>query len=263
MAFTSEHQTSQINEVERTFTVKCDHPTTRTEPIFISTLPNANHVELDHSYSKTSSGPIGTRPYNENNITTHYLGHMDHECAHCRALYFKSETTSDLCSSFNKCCMGGKYVFDFTFVVPQLIHQLLHNNHPHSDNFLKHIRQYNSALAFASFGATVKAGGIPGRGPYSFKVQGVTYHLSSNLRQDDNSQKKYAQLYFIDSSLANQCRSASNPLLSSELLTELDALMRNINNYARTFMNLREVEKREMRRCYGNENVSIDYSVWL
>ena len=223
------------------------------------------YTNNDTQVSTLESSPVGMRPFNEDSITTHSLGRMDSECDYCHALYFKSEmvVVKTRVAVFHKCCMEGKYVFDFNFSVPPLIQQLLCNSHPQSNDFVTNIRQYNSGLAFASFGATVGAGCVPGRGPYSFRVQGIIYHLSSNLRQDDNAQRKFAQLYFIDSSLANQCRSANNPQCSLELFIELDTLMRNVNNYARTFMNLQEVEEREMRRCHGNGNVSIDYSVWL
>ena len=84
----------------------------------------------------------------------------------------------------------------------------------------------------------------PGRGPYVFKVQGITYHLSANLRTT-NSQRQYSQLYFIDSGLANECRSNRNPELMSSLLKRLDDLMRKENAYANQFLNLRAREKKK------------------
>ena len=69
-----------------------------------------------------------------------------------------------------------------------------------SKNFRENIRSFNSALAFVSFGASVAAGSLTGKGPYRFKVQRIIYHLRSNLGGFQND-KKYAQLYFMDSNV--------------------------------------------------------------
>lgn len=196
------------------------------------------------------------------NTVPHYVGPMNNECTYCYALYFNSERTGHQ-KIFTKCCMGGKYVFDFNFNVPKLIKELLCNDHRCSNNFVENIRQYNSSLAFASFGASVAAGNVPG-GAYCFKVQGVIHHLSSNLREEEHTRRKYSQLYFIDSELANECRKTRYSRCLPELFTELDTLLREENIYATTLLNLREVEEREMRQCYyNNAAISIDYSVWL
>ena len=73
---------------------------------------------------------------------------------------------------------------------------------------------------------------------------------------------KYSQLYFVDSSLANQCRLNRNKDCLESLLNNLDEL-RRINPYAKTFFTLSELEKREMKRCFGNSNKSVNYSIRL
>lgn len=51
------------------------------------------------------------------------------------------------------------YTIDFNFEIPDLIKSLLIcNTHEESKNFRENIRQFNSALSFASFGASVFAG---------------------------------------------------------------------------------------------------------
>ena len=77
---------------------------------------------------------------------------------------------------------------------------LLRNTHPESKNVWDNIRQFSSALAFASFEASVSIGNIQnlsGRGPYCFKLQGIIQHLSSHLRESDPKKMKYSQLYFV------------------------------------------------------------------
>lgn len=273
-----------------------------------------NEEYADESVDNFSSlnGIYSARqPYVEKNIKAHNLGEMNYTCTHCGALYFKSEETTWDPKSFNKCCMGGKYLFRFIScekcgiiyfqfedldlfalcfncrnevvledlaitdilksrafsreIIPTVkrIENLLFNNEGlQSKNFRKNIRQFNSALAFASFGASLEAGGVPGRGPYSFRVQGIIYHLTSNLNSAEKD-KKYAQLYFIDSSLANQYRVSYNRDCDPNLFNELDQILRDVNGYAKIYKMLYEIEKEEKIRCNStgeklrNHNISL------
>lgn len=205
----------------------------------------SDFIRTEHSYVKVNmfendevSNPyIGTRTYNEDVLKSQYSGTMNLTCQFCKAFYFHAEINKND-KVFTKCCMRGKYIFDFNFEVPDLIKSLICKTHPESNNFGENIRQFNSALAFASFGASVSTGNIQnisGFGPYCFKVQGIIQHLSSNLREDDPAKIKYAQLYFVDSSLANQYRHNRNSCCSQSLLMELDQLIRSINPYAEMF----------------------------
>ncbi|KAF2348917.1 hypothetical protein FHG87_020328 [Trinorchestia longiramus] len=59
-------------------------------------------------------------------------------------------------------------------------------------NFIQNISNYNSAFAFAFFGANIRP--PPGRGPYCFHSQGQTYHYASNLHADDPKREDTAIL---------------------------------------------------------------------
>ena len=59
--------------------------------------------------------------------------------------YFNAERSGNN-KIFTKCCMRGKYVFDFSFDLPDLIKNLLINGHGDSKHFRENIRQFNSAL---------------------------------------------------------------------------------------------------------------------
>ena len=162
---------------------------------------------------------------------------MDLRCRYCNALYFNAERSGNN-KIFTNCCMRGKYVFDFSFDIPDLIKNLLIDGHGDSKHFRENIRQFNSALGFASFGASVYPGNvrnISGYGPYCFKVQGIIQHLTSNLTENDPSKIKYSQLYFVDSGLANQYRNDRNPSGSPSILENIDLLLRSINPYAKSF----------------------------
>ena len=118
-----------------------------------------------------------------------------------------------------------------------------------SKNFREFIREFNSGLAFASFGASIEVGRVPGQGPYSFRVQGIIYHLSSNLQGVENENKKFAQLYFIDSNAANQIRINNNRQCNPTLFIEIDEISRKINGYSKSFKMLHELEKEEEDCC--------------
>ena len=66
---------------------------------------------------------------------------------------------------------------------------------------VKCIRNYNSALAFASVGATTSL--TPGNGPYCFRIHGQVYRNTSALAIKHHVEKSsYAQLYFIEAEQA-------------------------------------------------------------
>ena len=66
---------------------------------------------------------------------------------------------------------------------------------------VKCIRNYNSALAFASVGATTSL--TPGNGPYCFRIHGQVYRNTSALSIKHHVEKSsYAQLYFIEAEQA-------------------------------------------------------------
>jgi hypothetical protein len=142
-------------------------------------------------------------------------------CENCEALDFENDSINT--HGFCHTCFDPVTMTDdsenenasshFRDIIPAYdrITDLMTNKYgSQSINFRQNIRSFNSALAFASFGASMEAGCVPGRGPYCFRVQGLIYHLRSNLGNAQRD-KKYAQLYFIDSNLANDERIKNNP----------------------------------------------------
>ena len=74
-----------------------------------------------------------------------YLGSMTTVCPHCRALRFPRETLN--------CCHNGKVSLSALAACPQPLKDLFTGTSNEARNFRGNIRQYNSAFAFASFGA--------------------------------------------------------------------------------------------------------------
>jgi hypothetical protein len=67
----------------------------------------------------------------------------------------------------------------------------------HRNNYREHIRESNSAMAFASVGARIKS--PPGNGTYCFWIHGQIYHLVSPLYPNEANKPEYGQLYIFDS----------------------------------------------------------------
>ncbi|KZR96590.1 Uncharacterized protein APZ42_008990, partial [Daphnia magna] len=185
---------------------------------------------------------------NEDSVPVHHCGKMDEICNYCGARHFKGEKASD--RKFSICCSKGKVILPPPKDCPELLYHLFTNNHPKSPHFIKMIRNYNNALAFASMGAQIDH--LPGRGPYCFRIHGQMYHDTTAVRyQNEDSLNhpapKYAQLYFIDSTQANEFRSnnPANGRCDPFLMAQLDSLLRQCNPYAVVYKNMRQMETEE------------------
>jgi hypothetical protein len=109
----------------------------------------------------------------ESNVDQHYIGPMDEICSECHSINFKDEKPSD--DKFSLCCHKGKVKIEPLGTYPELLKALLTDKkHPNYANFIENIRSYNSALAFASMGASIAS--PPGYGPYCFRIHGQIYH---------------------------------------------------------------------------------------
>ena len=73
---------------------------------------------------------------------------MNVECIYCYALFWQEEY--NVINYYKK----GEIVLPPVREPFNLLKRLLTRDHPNSDSFIKHIRQYNSALAFISIAYT-------------------------------------------------------------------------------------------------------------
>ena len=122
---------------------------------------------------------------------------MTLQCEYCSAFRFPKELLN--------CCHNGKVDLDGD-EYPQELIPLFQNAH-----FLKNIRMYNSAFAFASLGAQIEQ---PARfGPYCFRIHGQIYHRSGTLHPPDGKQPTYGQVYILEGEQAHsdvtKCRYCS------------------------------------------------------
>lgn len=154
---------------------------------------------------------------------------------------------------FKSCCHKGKVKLPVLrnsnneiLEYPQFLEQMLISNpqHRYFKNFKDNIRTYNSSLSFASLGA--KIAHLPGHGPYVFRVQGQIYHRTSHTDPINGENRKYAQLYVLDSSTQateERMKLTENENCIPEVLKELDQFIRKNNSLANAYRMMKEVHQ--------------------
>ena len=130
--------------------------------------------------------------------------------------------------------------------MPQLLLSLFTElDNPFRSNFMENIRQFNSALAFASIKANLET---LRPGIFVYKIHGATYFNTSSLHPfKESGPRSYSQLYVVDSDQANQERlgRTENSNCDPRLMTDLDAMLRSTNQFAQRFLTVAELEKKE------------------
>lgn len=177
------------------------------------------------------------------NVNPFSLGKMDKECSFCHALHFAGENPN--------CCHKGKVTLPPLAPYPQELMQLLTQNTPESCNFRDHIRQYNSSVAFASFGANiVKPSSF---GPYAFRLHGQIYHRSGCLHPSAGTTPSYSQLYIMEASQAVDIRlqNSANEACRRDTVSLLTNVIARTNPYAAAFKQMEQVEREEQDRAFA------------
>ncbi|XP_065641130.1 uncharacterized protein LOC136073381 [Hydra vulgaris] len=121
-----------------------------------------------------------------------YLGEMNQIFQHCGAKKFPNETHF-------LCCHNGKVALPPLSPITQALQDLFIGSYVDRNanaNFLKHIRNYNACLSFASF--TVNVVQPMNHGLPCFKICGQIFHRVGNLRRDQDIPPIYSQLYIYD-----------------------------------------------------------------
>ncbi|EFX68723.1 hypothetical protein DAPPUDRAFT_329777 [Daphnia pulex] len=177
----------------------------------------------------------------EDRVHLHDCGDLTKICSECDAKHFAKEMPKD--KKFQQCCAKGNVILPPAKPCPEPLASLLQNRHPKSKHFMKQIRNYNSAHAFASMGANFSP--PPGCGPTCVRIHGQIYHQTTPLGQTANP--RYSDLYFLDSAQATDFR-ANIEMMSGccrTLMEELDAMLREKNPYALTYKMMRQVLEEE------------------
>jgi len=137
--------------------------------------------------------------------------------------------------------------------------ELLTNNDQKSKEFLKNIRHYNSALAFASFNCEETQ--FASRGTTCFRINGQIYHRLNlaALHNKDKEDPQFAQYYLIDSAESAEQRmniQQHRGTMDKNLLIFLDGIIRKINPFAKAFMMMKDVVEKETKKAeYKNQEI--------
>ena len=140
----------------------------------------------------TECGGTVEEPHLPNTTADGDVGKMQHECVHCGALLFPGElTTKSKYGPFGMCCDNGRVKLPDFQESPQSLWDLLRGFR--KKKYLKHSRQFNHAVAYASF--KCHSGTLPG--PISdMRIQGAAYVTSGGIRAETMSSAKFIQVYF-------------------------------------------------------------------
>lgn len=185
-----------------------------------------------------------------------YLGQMDYECTACGALHFEAERVGSS-TDFDDCCGHGKFfVPDEAKPYPDELRELFQGTHRFSSEFKSRVRNYNSALAFASISSHQE---IPSDGGlYQYRIRGnVQTCISTALHPSDNSSleserlRRYGQLYVVESNDANAARLQERPNrgMNEECLKIVDSIIRECNVYADAYNTAGEIEREEIEKA--------------
>ncbi|XP_037049075.1 uncharacterized protein LOC119083457, partial [Bradysia coprophila] len=204
----------------------------------------------------------------ENAVAEHYCGPMNVKCQFCGSHNFLAMRPPD--GKFTRCCQKGKLIIPKPVIngvehgYPQFLRTMMSMpQNPNYRHFREHIRSYNSSVSFASFGAQLA--NVPGNGPYVFKVQGQTYHLTSHTEPRSEQQRSYAQLYVLDSLTQATNTRMEHPAMagcSEAILRRIHEFFLDFNSIARSYRLMHEVQQRETELAAArNENVPIVHMV--
>ena len=190
--------------------------------------PIAHQMELRSSTCKGNT---------DTSTDIHYIGAMEHICGYCKALNFVNE-------SF-KCCHNGKVKLALLQKYPADLKSLLTGKSSEALNFQANIRQYNSAFAFASMGATLAS--PPGRGPPCFRICGQIFHRSGSLHPSADRAPVFNQLYIIEANTAinHRMSQSANNSCRNDVMRTIHNVMEVHSPYLLAYRHMAEAERIE------------------
>ena len=154
----------------------------------------------------------------------HDIGPPSFECPNCKALMWYEERCprdkSTRNPMFSICCQRGKVLLPKFNEAPSPLNKLIDYNNPASSRFKEQIRVYNGMFCYTSFGAKIDNSVNTGRGPYTFRINGQSYHRIGSLLPARETQPKYAQLYFFDT--ANEVKNRMGAFIDKESAEVVD-----------------------------------------
>ncbi|XP_074339091.1 uncharacterized protein LOC141677199 isoform X4 [Apium graveolens] len=130
------------------------------------------------------------------------LGRQEETCGYCTAMVWSAEYTGRHVGSgakgYSICCGKGKVQLPLLREPPPELKGLITPDGLTSNKYFSKSRVYNNIFAFCSFGGNVDHSVNKGKGPFVFRISGLTYHSLGSLVPPDGLTPKFAQLYMYD-----------------------------------------------------------------
>lgn len=118
-------------------------------------------------------------------VAYHNLGPPSYKCRSYNAVMWYKERSDKarkpVNPTFSLYCQEGKLRLPKFKETPLPLNHLLDYNNPATSMFKVKIRVYNSMFCFTSFGAKIDHSINTGRGPYTFRINGQSYHRIGSL----------------------------------------------------------------------------------
>ena len=197
-------------------------------------------------------GAIKIDVFDENTVAENTVGKIHCICGKCGALMFKDELhkpiakdPSHLC--FSLCCSYGQVKVPPISEPPHFLMSLLAGNSPESRHFIRNIRAYNSAFAFAfaSMTLTGQEYDFQGKGPYCFRINGQIFHKISQLLPQPGNPHTFSQIYLYDSETEiNTCLHLFSEL-QEKTIHGLQDMIDTVNPYAGLYHGVRDLIKND------------------
>lgn len=183
------------------------------------------------------------------------LGPPTVTCSFCHALMWKEERVNKKSGKVNPefsiCCSKGTIELDRVKPTPPYM-LTLHADKERGPSFKRLIRSYNSMLSFTSMGGKIDYNINKSKGPYVFRLNGVTHHRFGSLLPNSGDDPKFCQLYIYDTENEIQNRIGSvggqdGNGVDPEIVEGLVKMLDDTNNLVKEF--------RKARDRFKNENV--------
>ncbi|CAN0925698.1 ATP-dependent DNA helicase PIF1 [Linum grandiflorum] len=177
------------------------------------------------------------------------LGLPTNTCKYCGAFFWVHEALKKTRQSqnpeYSMCCQLGVVDLPLLAETPPLLDRLLDiNGDALSKHYRTHIRSYNAAFSWTSFGAKFDPRLLNSRGPYSLVLSGENYHYMGSLLPPEGQPPRYSQLYLHDPACEVADRMSSiggqQHNLNPNLMTSLQDMLDVYNVLAKSFRRVRD-----------------------
>ena len=187
----------------------------------------------------------------DNLIDEHTVGTMNYSCPHCGAKFWEREKLSTSTKDYFKfslCCEQGKVVLPTISTPPECLMNLLTATDKRGRAFRDHIRAYNSALAFTSFGVNLDKELANARSEvYTFRIHGVVHHYIGQLTRREGEAPSFAQIYIHDGTAERELENRQRNLGEAGLPEPrgLQDMLHEVNPYVFYFRQGNETMKEQ------------------